>query len=49
MDYKNVQKDGATGLEPVETEVEGFTVTCHTIILNLPQSLQQQRQLVTTI
>ena len=38
---------GAVGLEPTETEVEGFTVVCLTKIHNHPQSPQQQRKRVT--
>jgi len=40
---------GAVGLEPTETEVEGFTVVCPTKFRNHPHSLQQQQQLVTFI
>ena len=37
---------GAVGLEPTETEVEGFTVACLTKIYHYPHTLQQQRQRV---
>ncbi len=48
MSFYRLQGDmGAVGLEPTETEVEGFTVVCLTKIHNLPQSLQQQPKQVT--